>query len=310
MSVLRRLWLGAAVFATGLVGTGWQVASISAGYAQTEAAVPGYWLMSGSDTAYAFNAPAFPTATDSSNPCLGTEEYPSYCIGIGSSATNQGFWTAINTYYNNPGSNSGPTNFIASVAFQGDVGYPSSGCSNVQGLLAPVVGVAGASTGAWEVASDGGVFGFCGAPFYGSLGGMHLNAPVVGIAATPDHNGYWLVGADGGVFAFGDAQFFGSMGGHLLNKPVVGIAATPDGRGYWLVASDGGVFAFGDASFKGSMAGKPLAEAMQGIAANPDGTGYWTVALDGGVFAFGDAPFFGSPVGRIDGPILGIVARA
>ena len=53
--------------------------------------------------------------------------------------------------------------------------------------------------------SDGGVFAFGDAGFYGSMGGQELNAPMVGMAATPDGKGYWLVGADGGVFAFGDA---------------------------------------------------------------------------------------------------------
>lgn len=38
-----------------------------------------------------------------------------------------------------------------------------------------------------------------------------VNAPVVGIAATPTGKGYWLVCADGGVFAFGDAGFFGNV---------------------------------------------------------------------------------------------------
>jgi hypothetical protein len=39
-----------------------------------------------------------------------------------------------------------------------------------------------------------------------------LDAPVVGMAATPDGMGHWLVAADGGVFAFGDAGFFGRWG--------------------------------------------------------------------------------------------------
>ena len=59
--------------------------------------------------------------------------------------------------------------------------------------------------GYWQVGSDGGIFSFGGAQFYGSTGSMHLNKPVVGMAATPDGNGYWLVASDGGVFAFGDA---------------------------------------------------------------------------------------------------------
>jgi len=39
------------------------------------------------------------------------------------------------------------------------------------------------SGGYYEVASDGGIFNF-GAPFQGSTGGIHLNQPVVGLAAT------------------------------------------------------------------------------------------------------------------------------
>ncbi|HWD52592.1 MAG TPA: hypothetical protein VG412_09340, partial [Acidimicrobiales bacterium] len=83
--------------------------------------------------------------------------------------------------------------------------------------------MASAQFGALLAAADGGVFSFCGAPFYGSMGGMHLNQPIVGIAATPDGKGYWLVASDGGVFAFGDAGFFGSMGGTHLNQPMGGI---------------------------------------------------------------------------------------
>ena len=64
----------------------------------------------------------------------------------------------------------------------------------------------------------------------------HLNAPIVGMAATPDGGGYWLVASDGGIFNFGDAGFYGSMGGQHLEHAVVGMAATPDGEGYWLVA--------------------------------------------------------------------------
>ena len=101
------------------------------------------------------------------------------------------------------------------------------------------------------------------------------NAPIVGIAATPDGNGYWQVASDGGVFNFGDAPFYGSMGGQQLNAGVVGMAATPDGKGYWEVASDGGIFSFGDARFYGSMGGQHLNAGVVGMAATPDGKGYW-----------------------------------
>ena len=82
-----------------------------------------------------------------------------------------------------------------------------------------------ATSGYRLVASDGGVFSFGDAAFYGSMGGTPLNKPIVGMAATPDGKGYWLVASDGGVFSFGDAAFYGSMGGTPLNKPIVGMAA-------------------------------------------------------------------------------------
>jgi hypothetical protein len=78
--------------------------------------------------------------------------------------------------------------------------------------------------GYYEVASDGGIFAFGTAQFYGSMGGKPLNAPIVGMTATQTGKGYWEVASDGGIFSFGTAQFYGSMGGKALNKPVVGIA--------------------------------------------------------------------------------------
>ena len=79
--------------------------------------------------------------------------------------------------------------------------------------------------GYWEVASDGGVFAFGDAGFYGSIPGL-------GIAPA------------------------GSTGAaHRLNAPIVAIVPSTDGRGYFMVAADGGVFAFGDATFAGSCPG-------------------------------------------------------
>ena len=91
--------------------------------------------------------------------------------------------------------------------------------------------------------------------FRGSTGGIRLNQPVVGMAATPSGQGYWLVASDGGIFSYGDARFWGSTGGIRLNQPIDGMAPAPSGRGYWLVAADGGVFTFGAATFDGSATG-------------------------------------------------------
>jgi len=135
----------------------------------------------------------------------------------------------------------------------------------------------------------------------------NLNAPIVGMAPTPDGGGYWMVGSDGGVYASGDAGFYGSTGSLHLNKPVVGMAATPDGKGYWFVASDGGIFAYGDAGFYGSTGSILLNKPVVGMAPTPDGRGYWFVASDGGIFAYGDAGFYGSTGSiHLNRPIVGM----
>ena len=67
------------------------------------------------------------------------------------------------------------------------------------------------------------MFTYGDAGFFGSMGGVHLNKPVVGGQITPDNGGYLLAAADGGIFTFGNAQFVGSAGGLKLNNPVVGI---------------------------------------------------------------------------------------
>jgi hypothetical protein len=58
---------------------------------------------------------------------------------------------------------------------------------------------AGGFDGYWLIASDGGVFGFGDAPFYGSTGGTPLNKPIVAAASTAGGRGYWLIASDGGV---------------------------------------------------------------------------------------------------------------
>jgi hypothetical protein len=196
----------------------------------------------------------------------------------------------------------------------------------------------------WEVASDGGIFSFGHAPFYGSLGGQTLAAPVVGLAATPDGGGYWEVEANGDVFDFGNASpsrqnltgtvavsplgdssylEAGTDGSVILqggtfatytagssfphNEPIVGLAADHANGGYWLVDAGGGVYSFGGAPFYGSMGGSALDKPIVGMAATPDGGGYWLVASDGGIFSFGDANFYGSMGGKpLNDPIVGL----
>ena len=157
--------------------------------------------------------------------------------------------------------------------------------------------------GYWEVAADGGIFAFH-APFYGSMGGQHLNAPIVGIAEDPTTGGYWEVAADGGVFSF-NAPFYGSMGGQHLNAPIVGIASDPVTGGYWEVAADGGIFSFGGAQFNGSSS-QHLTPPIVGMTANDDG-GYWEVAADGGIKPNEGTQFKGSMAGHIlSAPMVGM----
>ena len=87
-------------------------------------------------------------------------------------------------------------------------------------LSSPIVGMAASPDGKgyWLVASDGGIFSYGDAQFYGSAGNYR------------------------------STQLNGSAGNLTLTKPIVGMAASPDGKGYWLVASDGGIFSYGDAT--------------------------------------------------------------
>ncbi|HEY5096768.1 MAG TPA: hypothetical protein VII46_01925, partial [Acidimicrobiales bacterium] len=77
-------------------------------------------------------------------------------------------------------------------------GVPSLG--SPAHLNQPVVALAATSDtqGYWMVASDGGVFTYGDARFFGSTGNIHLNRPIVGLTPTPDGNGYWMVASDGG----------------------------------------------------------------------------------------------------------------
>jgi hypothetical protein len=164
-----------------------------------------------------------------------------------------------------------------------------------------------AAHGYWLVGSDGGIFTFGSAQFYGSTGNLKLQRPVVGITPTADRGGYWLVASDGGVFSFGDTQFYGSIPGihlnpagsglpHSLNAPIVGIVPSIDDRGYFMVASDGGVFAFGDAQFEGSCPGiGGCSGAAVAVVPDASGKGYWLVTATGNVYAFGDAVSYGGP---------------
>jgi len=150
---------------------------------------------------------------------------------------------------------------------------------------AHIVGMASTNTGkgAWLVDNYGDVYAEGDAQYQGGLGGVHINAPIVGIAAAAVGQGYVLVASDGGVFNY-NMGFYGSVPGSLhagqhLVAPIVGIAVTHSGKGYWEVGADGGLFNYGDAPFLGSIytaiPGRTLNGPIVGIqhlgAANPAG---------------------------------------
>ena len=172
--------------------------------------------------------------------------------------------------------------------------------------------------GYWLVGSDGGIFTFGAAHFYGSTGSLELQRPIVGIAPTSSRTGYWLVASDGGIFAF-DTGFYGSVPGlgfnpagsglaNSLNDPIVGMVPSTTGHGYFMVASDGGVFAFGDAHFAGSCPGiGGCVGAAVAVVPDASGNGYWIVTKAGNVYAFGNAGYFGAP-GLQGSPMTSAVA--
>jgi hypothetical protein len=77
-----------------------------------------------------------------------------------------------------------------------------------QRIVSPVVGIAPTPSGKgyWMVASDGGVFSFGDAHFYGSLASTGPPAPIIGMLPTRTGHGYWIELADGEVLGFGDAH--------------------------------------------------------------------------------------------------------
>ena len=147
------------------------------------------------------------------------------------------------------------------------------------------------------MASDGGVFAFGDAGFYGSTGSITLNKPIIGLIPTIDGGGYWLIASDGGVFAFGDAKFYGSTGGDNLASPVTAAApassaaatgsSTPTARSSTTATRD----------FEGQPAGAPGGYRITGMAATQSSNGYWLASANGNVADFGDAAPYGSMVG-------------
>ena len=193
-----------------------------------------------------------------------------------------------------------PTSTAAQGTQQQPNGYPG-GCGGIE--VAPM--------GYHLVASDGGVFSFGAAGYYGSMGGGRWTCQSWACPPPPRRRGLLASRRRRRVFLRRRPATRARWVASRWTCQSAGMSPTPDGGGYWLVAADGGVFGFGDAGYYGSMGGKPLAMPIVGMAAMPDGAGYWLVAKDGGVFSFGDAGYYGSMGGKpLAIPIVGMAARA
>ena len=127
-------------------------------------------------------------------------------------------------------------------------------------------------SGYWFVASDGGIFSFGDAAFFGSAGNVKLNKPITAMAATPSGKGYWFTASDGGIFSYGDAKFFGAAPQRPTTgeRNVAAMVPTPDGAGYWQASSTGELLAFGSAGDLGGLSGA-LARPIVGMTAVPAG---------------------------------------
>ncbi len=132
----------------------------------------GYWEAAADGGVFGFGTAGFYGS-------MGGKPLDAPVVGLAPTLDQGGYWEAAK--------DGGVFNF-GDAAFYGSMGGHT--------LNAPVVGIAAtpvapappggtsspAGKGYWLVASDGGVFGFGDAGFYGSMGGRTLNAPVVGIA--------------------------------------------------------------------------------------------------------------------------------
>ena len=179
-------------------------------------------------------------------------------------------------------------------------GSSATGDAPTSFSYSPFVGLAAdtATGGYYFVSASGAVENFA-APFYGSVAGKRLPAPIVAMATT--RTGYLLVTAKGNVYNF-HTPWYGSASGRRLPAPVVGITATK--TGYLLVTAKGNVYNF-HTPWYGSRANKRLPAPVVGIAATANG-GYLVTTRRGNVYNYGTA-FFGSTVrATLPAPVVAI----
>src|SRR5678809_1368484 len=90
----------------------------------------------------------------------------------------------------------------------------------------PIVGMAPtpSGNGYWFTASDGGIFSFGDAKFFGAAASIPAPAGrnVTAMVPSNDGAGYWQASATGELLAFGSAADFGGLPS-APNKPIVGM---------------------------------------------------------------------------------------
>ena len=116
------------------------------------------------------------------------------------------------------------------------------------------------------------------------------NAPIVGMATTPNGKGYWLVANDGGVFAVQRALLRIARRAGTSTRRSSASRRDADGKGYWLVAETAACSPSATRKFYGSTGAMHLnSPDRRRSSPGPLGKGYWLMATDGGVFTFGTA---------------------
>ena len=193
-------------------------------------------------------------------------------------------------------------------SFGGATNWGSNTNSHLRGAIVGMAVVPNGS-GYWLVGSDGGVFSFGKARFYGSLGATKVvpGEATIGIVTTATGNGYWLVNEQGKVTSFGGAAALPSLPLADQKIPIVSVSISRDGTGIWYTNAHGNVWNLGSAGFYGSLARTTIDHPITAITATPDGKGYWLAESDGDVHAFGDAVKAPPPPSRMLGSVVGIV---
>jgi hypothetical protein len=166
----------------------------------------GYWLLGRDGGVFTFGDARFYGS-------LGGKRLNAPIISMTGTLTGKGYWLL--------GADGGVFTF-GDARFRGSTGGMR--------LNAPIISMAAAPSGAgyWLVARDGGVFSF-NVPFYGSLPGMGLCQPPMGMQIRPTltGHGYFMVAANGTVWPFGDALAGQSAPPLTLSNYATDIAIRP-----------------------------------------------------------------------------------